>query len=327
MQSLHIYLPEDTTQMPQYRIENRYYRVDTLERLPQEVSNIALGMYPMTLNSKPVLVRKRNGREWILFDTNGTELRTLGSSNRFERVGPFLPLVEMKIPDLQQSMLNEFREVNLPPFNPVMKGRIAEAIASNRPFPVPNHDVALDPIQMEAYSLNPQVMSEQESRVPQIMLERRRQFAEAQEELARSITQTSLNTFHRAGNSDMSRVREVLQGPTPAENKVQPQSYEDLYQLSYETLTKQLYGLPVIIPEFLILNGLKVNFIPFSQLSTIQIQRYIIEPLLQPWAGPPVGFSGENPMNRIITIFGTNGMTYLVKSKYDPISNQIFPPV
>jgi hypothetical protein len=91
-----------------------------------------------------------------------------------------------------------------------------------------------------------------------------------------------------------------------------------LQQLSYETLLKQLYGLPIILPQFLIVNGVKVNFIPFSQINSIQIDRYLIEPLLQPWAEPP---------NRILTIFGKNGMTYLVKAKYDAVSNQIFPPV
>ena len=86
-------------------------------------------------------------------------------------------------------------------------------------------------------------------------------------------------------------------------------------------LIKRLYNLPVDMPEFLIVNGLKLNFIPFSQVSSIQIERYIIEPLLQPWAGPP------NIQNRIITIFDKNGMTYLLKANYDPVSNQIFPPV
>lgn len=95
----------------------------------------------------------------------------------------------------------------------------------------------------------------------------------------------------------------------------------DLTQQSYETLVKQIYGLPVTLPESLIVNGLRLEFIPFSQLNTIQIERYIIEPLLQPWAGPP------STQNRIITIFDRNGMTYLVKALYDQASGRIFPPV
>jgi hypothetical protein len=95
----------------------------------------------------------------------------------------------------------------------------------------------------------------------------------------------------------------------------------DLTQQSYETLVKQIYGFPVTIPTSLDVNGLRLEFIPFSQLNTIQIERYIIEPLLQPWAGPP------STQNRILTIFGKNGMTYLVKALYDQASGKIFQPV
>ena len=102
---------------------------------------------------------------------------------------------------------------------------------------------------------------------------------------------------------------------------IRVEAQQQLEQLSYETLVKQLYGLPVVLPEFLIVNDLKLKFIPFSQLSTIQIEKYIIEPLLQPWAGPP------NTQNRILTIFGKNGLTYLVKALYDQASGRIFPPI
>lgn len=103
-----------------------------------------------------------------------------------------------------------------------------------------------------------------------------------------------------------------------------------LFQQSYETLIRQLYGLPgnsIELPEFLIINGLRVNFISFEQLNQIQIERWIIDPELQPWAGPPT-FSpiGEN-VNRIITLFDINGTTYLVKVRYDQATNQIFLPI
>lgn len=98
-----------------------------------------------------------------------------------------------------------------------------------------------------------------------------------------------------------------------------------LFQASIETLMKQLYGIPVELPLYLVINGLNVNFVPLEQigqmLSQNQIERYIIEPLLQPWAGPP------GTQNRIITMFGRNGLTYLVKARYGPQSNQLFPPV
>ena len=104
----------------------------------------------------------------------------------------------------------------------------------------------------------------------------------------------------------------------------------NLLELSYSTLLSQLYGLPVTLPKFLILNDLKVDFIPFEEasqmLSQNKINKFIIEPMLQPWAGPP-SISIEKLPTRIITMFGTNGMTYLVKAKYDQNSNQIFSPL
>lgn len=91
-----------------------------------------------------------------------------------------------------------------------------------------------------------------------------------------------------------------------------------LLNKSYETLLKQLYDLSIKLPEYLIVNDLKVNFKPFSEVSNIQIERYIIDPLLQPWAG--------NFANRILTLFGKNGMTYLVRARYNQETNQIYPP-
>ena len=87
-------------------------------------------------------------------------------------------------------------------------------------------------------------------------------------------------------------------------------------RLSYEALVSRLYNLPIKIPEYL--NGKRLNFISFSQISNIQIQRYIIDPLLQPWS--------DNG-NLILTLFDNNGVEYLVKTRYDPVSNKIFPPI
>lgn len=98
---------------------------------------------------------------------------------------------------------------------------------------------------------------------------------------------------------------------------VEPIIEQSLEKLSYETYIKGLSGIPITLPEYLIINGLKVNFISFDQVRNIQIDKYIIDPILQPWAGPS---------NKILTIFGKNGITYLVKARYDPVGNQIFSP-
>lgn len=98
-----------------------------------------------------------------------------------------------------------------------------------------------------------------------------------------------------------------------------------IFELSYTTLLKQLYEIPFEMPKFLILNGLHVKFIPFEEaakmLSKHKIERYIIDPILQPWAGK------TDSLNRIVTLFGKNGITYLVKARYDQPTNQIFSPV
>ena len=79
---------------------------------------------------------------------------------------------------------------------------------------------------------------------------------------------------------------------------------------------------PPELPQFIIIHGLKVNFISFpdigDMLSQNKIERYIIDPSLQ--------YLIENS-NTIFTFFGKNGITYLVKGRYDPQTNQIFPPV
>ena len=104
-----------------------------------------------------------------------------------------------------------------------------------------------------------------------------------------------------------------------------------LMRESYETLLKQLYGMPVQLPEYLVINDLRVNFVPFEQivqafgqrpkcgLSQNQIERYIIDPLLQPFVGPP------GTPYRIFTLFGKNGVTYLVRARYNVQTNQILP--
>jgi hypothetical protein len=89
------------------------------------------------------------------------------------------------------------------------------------------------------------------------------------------------------------------------------------FMSSYDNLEK-IYNILNKLPEFITMHGLKVNFIPFEQIFKIQIANWIIDPVLQLYTKEP---------NKIITVFGTNGMTYLVKAKYDPMTNQIFPPI
>ncbi len=80
---------------------------------------------------------------------------------------------------------------------------------------------------------------------------------------------------------------------------------------------KEIFNLTAESPQYLI--------VPFEQIKQMltqgQIAKFQIDPLLQIWLGSP------NSINRIITMIDRNGMTYLVKARYDPQANQIFPPV
>ena len=154
---------------------------------------------------------------------------------------------------------------------------------------------------------------------------------EHEDELQRRISVVPIGNPLRAGlnrhliNLTTERNNLIRSRPIQEESpilNIQEESNDQnmLQQQSYETLLKQLYNLPVAVPQFLIINGLKVDFLPFEQVSSIQIDRYIIEPLLQPWAAAPYSAA-----NKILTIFDKNGMTYLVKARYD--GNRIFPPI
>ena len=87
-----------------------------------------------------------------------------------------------------------------------------------------------------------------------------------------------------------------------------------LFDKSYENLVRQLYKLPPY--------EIKGNFVTFQQISEMlsrgQIERFILDPFSQ---------SLTNPPNNILTMYAKDGMTYLVKAKYDPVRNQILPPV
>ena len=97
---------------------------------------------------------------------------------------------------------------------------------------------------------------------------------------------------------------------------------QELVEQEIENESTIAHGNPEQLPEFLIINGLKLNFISFEQIGQMlqnnHIERYVIDPPLQSWTSPP---------NSILTMFGKNGITYLVKARYDQPTNQIFPPV
>lgn len=112
---------------------------------------------------------------------------------------------------------------------------------------------------------------------------------------------------------------------SPVRSPVRSPEADPLLQQSYETLMKQIYNLPVKLPPYLVINNIPTYFINFDQagqlLSTGQVERFILDPILQPWAGHPF------LSNRIIRLFDLNGNSYLVKANYDFRTGQIYPPI
>jgi len=127
--------------------------------------------------------------------------------------------------------------------------------------------------------------------------------------------------IERTSNLQVENTQQIIIPPTESNQE------DELQKQSYETLLKQLYNLPNAdaLPEFLIINGLRISFISFEEITQMlnqnQIERFVIEPLLQPWAG------NLGTTNRILTIFSKNGMTYLVKANYNPVNNSINQPI
>ena len=301
-----LYVPTDVTQTPQYKF-GRFYSSVTLEpELPLRL-NLAIIINTEILTSKPLLVLYELFNRWGLYVTDGNDLYNIGHSETYYR-SSHRPLAvhELTVPRLNPLGLNIIPSPK-PNFNQNQKNLIMNSRSPVAGIIVGGSHGAVE-------------MDRSESGRPR--------------PYGRPVMNSSLNVDFdgpsprvsppqspRVGLPSISGGSPRRRSPSPQPINRIPESTDQLAQLSYETLVKQLYGLPVELPQFLIVNDLRLEFIPFSQLSSIQIERYIIEPLLQPWAGPP------STQNRIITIFGTNGMTYLVKALYDQATNRIFPPV
>ena len=93
--------------------------------------------------------------------------------------------------------------------------------------------------------------------------------------------------------------------PPPPDNRLRE---------TIEALISRLYGLPLSEPP--------AELTSFEEASRLlqwgQIVNFTIDPLLQVWAGPP------GTPNRIVTLIGRDGLSYLVLARYDPATNQIY---
>ncbi|CAN5856108.1 hypothetical protein BH23THE1_BH23THE1_35510 [soil metagenome] len=89
--------------------------------------------------------------------------------------------------------------------------------------------------------------------------------------------------------------------------------YDEIHSIlsTYETSLRQLYG-PSIEPQYIIINGIRANFVSLPEIGNMlsrgQIEKYVI---------------ARNRLSNIYILW-ENGITYLVKARYNPETNQIF---
>ena len=147
------------------------------------------------------------------------------------------------------------------------------------------------------------LMHEQEARMTHHNLERRQQ-AELQREQEIS---------ERTERQRVMYEEETLVGRHNTES-------DETQAASYRALLAHLYGLPVELPSHLIINQLRVEFISVERAKKAVIEKIVLDPMYQPWAGPP------GATNRILLLVLKNGTLALTKARYDADTKEISSP-
>lgn len=255
-----------------------------------------ISLYIRNLTSNPVIVYTENG--WVITSTVNLNYKIISYSSREALIEPTSEVDRLIIPDVSGDMSvmisgdmsgnlpTVLEESSLPRYNDSLLREITVVVDNRK---------RLSTILGSNSNFNSLIPSRSD-----------------QEEITRN------NGLNEARMEQ--QVRENIE-PTDL-----------LFKQSYETLLKQLYGTErtlgqnlsgsVQLPEYLIINGLRANFVSVQRigemLSQNQIERHIIDPLLQTWAGPP------GTSYRIFTFLGKNGVSYLVRARYNAQTNQIF---
>ena len=282
-----------------YEIRGAYFLANTLAPFSGPVNVIdRINLNPSTLSSEPIIVYTTNG--WVLLVSRDDTAVAIASSGGLRQ--PTEEVIRLIVP------INERLErMQLPPFNPNLLSQIENITRQHIPLYVTSWERNNEMPAMGEYYPNLNglnIVSEEPAPVFGGVIPLEETIDTREWVRPPEIRQEIRNKDERSST------------PINIGN-------DELIRLSYESLIKQLYGIPVQLPEYLVINGLRANFVPFQQigqmLSNNQIERYIIDPLLQPWAGPP------GTEYRIFTFFGKNGVTYLVKARYNSQTNQILP--
>ena len=302
-----------TGRFPLYDVQGNYFTGNTLTHFSGSVDIISRTTLDLSsFSSEPILVFTQNG--WVLLVSRNNTAVMIASSG--ELSSPTVDMIRLIVPNISTSRVQTLDRMQLPPFNHNLLAQIENITRQHLPFAIIYY--VLD----ERYEMP--VVGRHYPNLSGLNI----------------ISEQTGQPGHMFGGvipleetidtREWVRPPEIVQEDPNLGNNVTPYSSStqtnirnnEMIQQSYEILMKQLYGIPVQLPQYLVINGLRVNFVPFEQigqmLSQNQIERYIIDPLLQPFAGPP------GTEYRIFTFFGKNGVTYLVRAKYNPQTNQIF---
>jgi hypothetical protein len=292
------YLIQDSRILPYYIINNQTFNATTLnifEFNPTDHLRIA-DMTGFTFTSRPLLVRTQNGA-WIIFATSDNHLNRI-----YQSAEDNIVLNDMLIYD-----------------NMIMVPNISTITPYIRYTRIPSMELSMfnDTLHRQIHNL---VMSHSSLSQIQSTISQEQSIVPNRRSIEESRNVSSGRTYKN-------NMPEISQSSLTL-----IESHEKLVRSSYEMLLKQIYNLPVSVPDDLIINNSRVPFIPFQtaiqRIQQNEIEHYIIDPLIQPWAGiPPASGAPPGTQNKIITLFGKNNLSYLVKVRYDSETNQIYPPI
>ena len=100
---------------------------------------------------------------------------------------------------------------------------------------------------------------------------------------------------------------------------------DNMVKESYIAMLEQLLGFHVMLPRFITINGVGRYLVSFEDINKMmkenQIEKCIIDPSLQKWAGP------TGTQNVFLTFHSKDGKIYIVKAYYDMASGKAFPPI
>ena len=259
MNSLNLIIVElpSTARFPLYDVQGNYFTGNTLTHFSGPVNIISRTILdPSTLSSEPILVYTQNG--WVILVSRNNTAVVVASSPPQAINQPTENVISLIVPNISNistSNVERLERIQLPPFNPDLLLQIENIVRQHSPLYITswmrNNEI---PSMGEYYpnlsGLN--IISNQPAHMVSGVMPIEQSIDTREWVRPPQIEQEIRNQNQR------SSTEEVLN---------QTNIRNDETKQSYETLLKQLYGIPVQLPESLVINGLKVNFVPFEQIG------------------------------------------------------------